>query len=67
MALCVLTIHDPLPAPRDRHDELRWIRRALEKAERAISNGGRPVASGDVTDHGTVVASYTYTPAVAPS
>jgi hypothetical protein len=62
MSLCVLTIHDPLPAPRDRFDELRWIRRALERAEHAISNGGRPMASGDVTDHGTVVASYVYTP-----
>jgi hypothetical protein len=63
MALCVLTIHDPSPAPRDRSDELRWIRRALDRADRAISNGGRPMASGEVTDvRGTVVASYVYTP-----
>jgi hypothetical protein len=66
MALAVITVNN-LATPLDkRFQEVRFIARALDLAEQAISAPGGTVTSGNiVNDGGVVIGSWVLTPQAA--
>jgi hypothetical protein len=63
MALAVITIQNLSPALDRKFQEVRFIARALDPAEQAISTPGGTVTSGNIiSDGGAVIGSWIYTP-----
>jgi hypothetical protein len=63
MALAVITVNN-LATPLDKKfQEVRFIARALDLAEQAISAPGGTVTGGNIiNDGGVVIGTWTYTP-----
>lgn len=66
MALFVLTVNNPSPQLDKRFQEVQVIARALDLAETAVRGAGGQSASGNITDAGVLLGTWTYT-AVASS
>jgi hypothetical protein len=66
MSLAVITINNPSPALDKRAQEVQIVARGLELAAQAIRSAGGQTASGNITDAGVTLGSWTYT-AVASS
>ena len=66
MALAVITVNN-LATPLDKKfQEVRFIVRALDLAEQAISAPGGTVTSGNIiNDGGVVIGTWSYTPQAA--
>jgi hypothetical protein len=62
MALLTLTVNNLSPALDKRFQEVQVIARALDLAENAIRSAGGQTASGNITDAGVTLGTWTYTP-----
>jgi hypothetical protein len=61
MALLILTINNPSPALDKQHQEVQLIDRALSLAKMEIRANGGKKTSGNITDAGAVLGTWTYT------
>ena len=65
MALLTLTINNASPALDKQHQEVQLIDRALILAKMEIRSNGGKKTSGNITDAGVVLGSWTYVPQAA--
>jgi hypothetical protein len=61
MSLAVITINNLSPALDHKFQEVQIVARGLELAEQAIRMAGGTVTSGNITDAGVVLGTWTYT------